>query len=269
MGCDGGTIPTRDELVKLKKKAKKVDKDVDLEARWMRCALTLATLKEPIVACALGRLYNKDSVLEYLLDKEKFADQASLVPHIKGMKDIVTLKLHRNPAFSSESATARGGSSDANACPFMCPITDLPMNGHYKFAYLKRCGCVFSEKALREIPADACHVCGVPFSSDDVITINPGREVEEEILEGLLAKQAKKKDKKKAKTEDAPTEGTGTKRAADAAANGVAKKQKEAVPRAPALETASAAYKSLFIDPKKAPSKETFTCRAVHRAYIH
>ena len=72
MGCDGGSIPRRDEMVKLKKKAEKVrdtactlvktlssgpqvDKDVELQARWKYCALSAEELKPPIVACELGR----------------------------------------------------------------------------------------------------------------------------------------------------------------------------------------------------------------------
>jgi hypothetical protein len=55
MGCDGGSIPRRDEMVKLKKKAEKADKDVELQARWKYCALSGEELKTPIVACELGR----------------------------------------------------------------------------------------------------------------------------------------------------------------------------------------------------------------------
>jgi hypothetical protein len=55
MGCDGGTIPTRDELVKLKQKPEKVDRDVELSARWRHCALSQQELREPIVSCELGR----------------------------------------------------------------------------------------------------------------------------------------------------------------------------------------------------------------------
>ena len=75
MGCDGGSIPRRDEMVKLKKKAQKVvyasrirnmyvftayiriqaDKDMELQARWKYCALSGEELKQPVVACELGR----------------------------------------------------------------------------------------------------------------------------------------------------------------------------------------------------------------------
>ncbi|KTF80407.1 hypothetical protein cypCar_00040561, partial [Cyprinus carpio] len=69
MGCDGGTIPKRHELVKGPKKVEKVDKNAELAAKWKYCALSQEKLKRPIVACELGRVYNKDAIIEYLLDK--------------------------------------------------------------------------------------------------------------------------------------------------------------------------------------------------------
>lgn len=82
MGCDGGSIPRRDELVKLKKKAEKVDPAEVERIKWFTCALSNDKLKEPIVACELGHLYNKEAVIRSLLDKnvdEKFN-------HIRNLK---------------------------------------------------------------------------------------------------------------------------------------------------------------------------------------
>ncbi|KNC75535.1 hypothetical protein SARC_11941 [Sphaeroforma arctica JP610] len=76
MGADGGTIPTRGELVKVKKKKVLLDKDYDLESKWLRCALSAQHLREPIVACPLGRLFNKEAVIGFLLDRGSYADQA-------------------------------------------------------------------------------------------------------------------------------------------------------------------------------------------------
>eukprot|EP00124_Ichthyophonus_hoferi_P001666 Ihof_evm6s93 gene=Ihof_evmTU6s93 len=239
MGADGGTMPTRDEMIKMKKKAKKVDKDVDIEARWRRCYLSAAILKEPIVACGAGRLYNKDTIIEYLLDKAKFLDQATLVKHIRGLKDIVTLNLTRNPEYTAAVANQGPINIDENTSPYMCPVTDLPMNGHYRFSYIKTCGCVVSDKALREIPTDTCHVCSKPFTINDVITINANKEIEDEIIERLLEKQAaKKKDKKKAKEavggEDLKLKSS-CKRSFEEASNRITKKPKDMAIRAPAL----------------------------------
>ena len=51
MGCDGGTIPKRDELVKKKKKQEEKDKDADLAAKWQHCTISSSKLKEPIGMC--------------------------------------------------------------------------------------------------------------------------------------------------------------------------------------------------------------------------
>ena len=48
MGCDGGTIPTRDELVKLKKKPEQKDADAVRLLKWAHCALSQQV-------CALSR----------------------------------------------------------------------------------------------------------------------------------------------------------------------------------------------------------------------
>lgn len=48
MGCDGGTIPRRDELVKNKKKPEERDKDADLAAKWQYCALSSTKLRLPV-----------------------------------------------------------------------------------------------------------------------------------------------------------------------------------------------------------------------------
>jgi len=98
MGCDGGTIPKRHELVRTRQKPEEKDPDSDRVTTWQYCALTNQLLKEPIVACELGKLYNKDAIIEFLLDK-KSSDKPDKVSHIKGLKDIHTLKLSENPAY--------------------------------------------------------------------------------------------------------------------------------------------------------------------------
>ena len=59
MGCDGGSIPRRDELVKTKKKAEKVDSNELLKTLFFTCFLSKLALNEPVVACILGKYYWK------------------------------------------------------------------------------------------------------------------------------------------------------------------------------------------------------------------
>jgi len=43
-------------------------------------------LQEPVVSCALGKLYNKDSIIEYLLDKSAYGDGQRICGHIRSLK---------------------------------------------------------------------------------------------------------------------------------------------------------------------------------------
>uniref|UniRef100_A0ACB8F6U0 Protein RTF2 n=1 Tax=Sphaerodactylus townsendi TaxID=933632 RepID=A0ACB8F6U0_9SAUR len=86
MGCDGGTIPKRHELVKGPRKVEKVDKNAELVAQWYYCTLSQEKLNRPIVACELGRLYNKDAIIEFLLDKSSEKAIVEAASHIRSIK---------------------------------------------------------------------------------------------------------------------------------------------------------------------------------------
>ena len=69
-------------------------KDVALMARWRHCAISSQRLRRPVVACGLGKLYNKEAVIEALLDRSKMPHDAA---HIKSLKVGLTLmQLHLN-----------------------------------------------------------------------------------------------------------------------------------------------------------------------------
>jgi len=225
MGNDGGSIPDRRDLVKNKPKAEQADKNNQTIAAWFFCALSKRPLKEPVVSCALGKLYNKDALLEYLLDKNAYGDGAEICGHIKSLKDVKTLRLTPNPSSNPAS------DETFKHPPFICPLTLKGMSGSLPFVYLSTCGCVFSAAGLKavsspstpspssgtppndsecpEVPGapkltEPCPQCAKPFSrSTDVRTINPGPEEQEQIREQIvlaaaeakLAKQASKKRK--------------------------------------------------------------------------
>lgn len=122
MGNDGGSIPDRRDLVRNKPKvrlksqkmtteyismirqAEQADKANQTRARWFFCALSKVSknsnitnpsssilffqrkLQEPVVSCALGKLYNKDSIIEYLLDKSAYGDGQKICGHIRSLK---------------------------------------------------------------------------------------------------------------------------------------------------------------------------------------
>lgn len=59
------------------------DKDSVRIYRWQHCSLTQQPLQKPIVACELGRLYNKESILQMLIDK---GEKPPNIRHIKNLK---------------------------------------------------------------------------------------------------------------------------------------------------------------------------------------
>lgn len=70
--------------------------------------------------------------------------------HIKSLKDVKTLNLAPNPAYQGDKAKI-GGQTEEEKAEFFCPLTSLEMNGKHNFCFLWTCGCVFSERALKEI----------------------------------------------------------------------------------------------------------------------
>ncbi|KAM9372267.1 replication termination factor 2 isoform 1-T1 [Phaethornis superciliosus] len=209
MGCDGGTIPKRHELVKGPRKVEKVDKNAELVARWHYCALSQEKLRRPIVACELGRLYNKDAIIEFLLDKSADRSPMEAASHIKSIKNVTELNLTDNPAWSGDKESIKGDKYDdlQSAC-FICPVVGLEMNGRHRFCFLRNCGCVFSERALREVKTEVCHKCGVPFQDEDVIILNGNKEDVEVLKKRMedrrLKSKLEKKSKKSKSAESAP-----------------------------------------------------------------
>ncbi|XP_026320084.1 protein RTF2 homolog [Hyposmocoma kahamanoa] len=196
MGCDGGTIPRRDELVRMKKKPEQKDKDAERSFKWRNCALSQQPLQEPVVACGLGRLYSKSSVLESLLDKETKPES---INHIKNLKDIKDLKLTKNPAYKVTEHT-EGAFGDGSA-PYICPISGLEMTGKFRFVFLWSCGCVLAERALKEVKQNLCHMCQTPFTDNDVTVLNGTDEDMEKLKEKMAVRVANRKNGKKTKAD--------------------------------------------------------------------
>ncbi|KAK7502124.1 hypothetical protein BaRGS_00006488 [Batillaria attramentaria] len=214
MGCDGGTIPKRDELVRTKKKPEQKDKVADLAFKWRNCAISQEALTQPIMACELGRLYNKESALEFLIDRSKFESAASF-EHLRGLKDLKELNLTENPAAKKEKSAEKGdGYIDMQVADYICPISSQEMNGKYRFCFLWSCGCVFSERALKEVKGQSCHKCGKPYTENDLVMLNGTEEdvtlnkykMDNRRLQAKLAKKAKKAGKHTLSTETATSE---------------------------------------------------------------
>ncbi|PQE20987.1 DUF602 domain protein [Rutstroemia sp. NJR-2017a BBW] len=214
MGNDGGSIPTRRELVKSAARNPSTSelKATQVEAQthaWTYCPLSNTPLRAPIVSDCLGTLYNKDTILEHLLpsaDSLEEKSASSLPPHIKGLRDIVEVK------FSTGEESQK-----------ICPITSKELGAHTKAVYLVPCGHAFSETAIRELKGDrACVECGTGYEAENVIAILPlGKEEKGKLEERMRAlrekglthsgkkapgEKKKKKDKESAGPEQAKSQ---------------------------------------------------------------
>lgn len=245
-GGDGGSIPGRFDLVDIKRSimsgndkshykafehnsmgwggAEKFD-DSELKiAVAENCAITQVTLKETgVQVCRFGYLYNKESLIGAMLNK-------TLEPqfqHIRGLKETSEATLTPNPEYSDAPNSSEVLDSNRD-CHYICPVTQLPMNGKYKFVLIKTSKVVLSERGLKEAASKnedgdkVCPMTNVAFTDDDVVLLHqhlhdPEKLAEEhkEAMRNLEAtdkKRKKKKSKRKDKEEEEDGEEASVKR---------------------------------------------------------
>ncbi|KAH7909752.1 Rtf2 RING-finger-domain-containing protein [Hygrophoropsis aurantiaca] len=263
MGNDGGSIPDRRDLVRNKPKAEQADKANQTRAKWFFCALSKRPLQEPVVSCALGKLYNKDSILEYLLDRSAYGDGEEICGHIRSLKDVKVLKLTPRAA----SAPLSNISASTEVPQYVCPLTFKEMNGVQPFVYILTCGCVFSQAGLRTVlgaspetsvkvekvtkdkmeldssltekeeQLEICPQCAIKFSRTmDILTLNPSLEEEERMRVAMDIRRAKEPQKTKSKKRKADV-GSGIP-VDDASASASTKRKKGSPDTLPAIPSA-------------------------------
>ena len=167
MGNDGGSIPDRTSMIKVKKKKRKILNREIKKTKCNLCSLTKEKLRKPIVGDKLGQLYNKTSVIEYLLKKKKpFGFQ-----HIKSLKNVRDLNCIIN-----------------DNGYIQCQISREEFSGLNKFYFLWTCGCIFSKTTIDELHMkDKCLICNTPFNKyNDMISLNYNKKQKMEIQKELL-----------------------------------------------------------------------------------
>ncbi|KAL7667588.1 hypothetical protein ACOME3_010595 [Neoechinorhynchus agilis] len=192
MGCDGGTIPRRDELVRTKKHKPRKDKQALRAARWNNCSLSQLPLKLPVVACRRGRLYNKHELILALIERKDptVAPNFKNLRHIKKLKrDTRELRLTLNPDFPNDASAV--DASDMSVRGMFVFLSGLEMNGSHRFVFLWTCGCVMAARAMKRVQVSKCLVCDRDFDCEDVIAINEDDE------ENNLANQGDEPSKKR------------------------------------------------------------------------
>ncbi|CAF9921380.1 hypothetical protein IMSHALPRED_005169 [Imshaugia aleurites] len=188
MGNDGGSIPTRRELVKSSAAALSTTqvKEIQTEQQehyWSTCALSHQPLSLPVVSDALGTLYNKDAVLDYLLNVGKEGgevDKAELEKRgeafkdrLRGLRDVVEVHFQGDEA---------GGNHR-----WVCPVTGKELGPGTRAVYLVPCGHAFGELVFKEMPDDVCLVCNESYTAENIIPILPTSQADKDRLEQRIA----------------------------------------------------------------------------------
>jgi hypothetical protein len=189
MGNDGGSIPTRRELVKNAARAPNTTelKASQLESQthaWEYCPLSNRPLAAPIVSDCAGTLYNKDAILEQLLPKDGDVSASAikekediLQGRVKGLRDVVEVKF----------TVVKVGRDEKK----ICPITSKELGPSTKSVYLVPCGHAFSEVAIREVAGDTCVECSEPYTTENIIPI---LSISRDDITKLATRAAKLKD---------------------------------------------------------------------------
>jgi len=192
MGLDGGTTPSRSDILRRSSwqlarsdqstssrggtvsraahaatAATSIDRS---RAALTHCALTNEQLRGRIVACGLGRLYKRDSVVEWLAGETSGRFDARLrarlqrsgaFAHLTSLRDVFELHLPW----------------EAGDVQFVCTVTGHTADGAaHVFVALRRCGHAFCSHALTAAPElfaqQRCPVCNVAFAQEsDVVRI--------------------------------------------------------------------------------------------------
>ncbi|KAH7139021.1 Rtf2 RING-finger-domain-containing protein [Dendryphion nanum] len=229
MGNDGGSIPKRRELVKEAAKALNTTqlKEVQTEQQahaWSTDPLTRKPLARPVVSDSAGTLYNKDSVIEYLLLPEDEARKAEMEKvlggRVKGLKDVVEVKFEIDAG--GESALVESGGSTGRREKWVCGITGKELGPGTKAVYLVPCGHAFAGSVVKEVLGEVCLQCNEPYAENDVIPILPTlptdiarlslrtKTLKEKGLTHALKKAPGSKKRKKNAVEKEETNGNGT-----------------------------------------------------------
>jgi hypothetical protein len=177
MGNDGGSIPTRRELVK---NAARDPNTTELKATqqeaqthaWTYCPLSNRPLAAPIVSDYMGTLYNKDAIIEYLLPSSSATDHPAILQgRVHSLRDVVDVHF----AYSPDNT-------------FCCPLSTKQLGPSLRSIYLIPCGHAYSATALRQLRPATCPQCDSPFATNDIIPILPLAAEDLESLEARMGR---------------------------------------------------------------------------------
>ena len=189
MGNDGGSIPTRRELVKTGSRAPtaselKATAHESLAHAWAHCALTDAPIVPsagvPLAADYLGRIFSYEAVLMALStppDDLLHHDQSAGPRRNNGTNGGTNHNVNETPTqatmLSFGIRTLRDVVRIYPAAPppeahedvWICSLSRKVLGAGTRAVYIVPCGHVFAEIALKEAGGDSCPECGAAIGS--------------------------------------------------------------------------------------------------------
>lgn len=140
----------------------------------------------------MGYLYNKQSILEYILSKKPKPEFA----HVTKLSDIFEIHLVENPSYKEPEE--QNTVYEENLPPhFICSVTNEGLTGALPVIAIKSCGCVMLQKVLKEIKSSKCLNCGKSIKESDIILLNPTPEEAQKKLKELMEEKQRKEEKKR------------------------------------------------------------------------
>ena len=218
MGLDGGTIISRSDILrgqswdvanadggastssrggqlsagKVHTGRRRVDPAERRRAAWSHCALSGEPLREPIVCCGLGRLYNREALIEHALanagtfvsetstyayaNRTNATEGGNVASHVRSLRDF--FPVHLRAVDGGRRGDGSGGGSHGRAgkrCreeatpEFECPVWGVRCGdaGAGEFVAIRPCGHVVSDRARRDAEATAVEGRGSRDDDDD------------------------------------------------------------------------------------------------------
>eukprot|EP01068_Selenidium_serpulae_P007311 Selendium_serpulae@DN4678_c0_g1_i1.p2 len=233
MGGDGGSIPKRVDVVRTagwrfvrnlggmgynpNLQARSGDERLGrVESKSFRmstCALTQERLRQPVVACRLGNLYNKLPLVQAMVAKK-------LPPHLE---HISSLRVVREVKADINTPAEAGEPTS-----IICPISSSELTAGGDAVLLWACGCVMSAKSVEAVGSSdsnpssskkkeededsaaseitTCLVCGTPYDpARDVIHLAPDYERFDKMQTALDGWKPTKRKKANGEDSEKPT----------------------------------------------------------------
>jgi len=150
------------------------------EFRMSVCWLSQQTLQDPVVAVKLGNLYNKEVLINHLLNKTIPKE----IAHVRALKDVKLCII-----------TWKEAEKEKGRRRMVCPVSreDLDSGGS-RAVVIWPSGAVVSPKSLKELKLKECPVTNKPFDPEqDLIPLAPKGEELVKLRERLPAVKSKRK----------------------------------------------------------------------------